>query len=98
MTLQSNNNLKDIDAKFWLNTNLEEIILAGNKDFLIIPDQVATLTKLTKLDLSDTGLKNINNFLWSLPKLSWLSVSKTSITSLGKPNSTSLVHLDIRKG
>ena len=92
----SNNSLKEIDEKFWLNTNLEEIILKGNKKFSAIPDQVVTLSKLSKLDISETGLKKINDFLWSLKSLTYLDVSKTAIISLGKPSSTSLVYLDIR--
>ena len=92
----SNNDLKEIDAKFWLNVNLEEVILSGNKNFELIPDQVATLMKLTRLDLSATGLKKINNFLWSLPKLAWLDVSKTSISTLGDLNGKALSYLDIR--
>lgn len=91
----SNNDLKEIDAKFWLNVNLEEVILSGNKNFELIPDQVATLMKLTRLDLSATGLKKINNFLWSLPKLAWLDVSKTSISTLGDLNGKALSYLDI---
>ena len=73
----SDNDLKQIDAKFWLNLNLEEIILSGNKNLELIPDQVATLTKLQILDLSGTSLKKVNDLLWSLPKLKVLNLSRS---------------------
>ena len=73
----SDNDLKQIDAKFWLNLNLEEIILSGNKNLELIPDQVATLTKLQILDLSGTSLKKVNDLLWSLPNLKVLNLSRS---------------------
>ncbi|CBY13470.1 unnamed protein product [Oikopleura dioica] len=91
----SGNSIKEIDSKFWLNENIVEINISKNSTFCTIPAELAKLSKLERLDLSNTGITDIPAFVWTMQSLKILNISGTKVSSLGLLAENNIASLDI---
>jgi len=78
----SSNQLATIDAKFWLNTNLEKVDLSNNQKLTKIPADVGKLTKLKTFNVSHTAITALPSQLWSLKSIEVLDLSHCKLKKL----------------